>query len=162
MASIALDREDLPGLTIPGPDPTIVVTAPKIQCTIVASLTGVDFTIAPGEPWAQSFVDKRVLTWQWQVTPLRAGAGLKLLLHLRPEINEEGRPPRPGADETVKADIDVNTKELSLIDRTVDPITGIFGNPAVQFLVPGGGVVLLWAWRQLRRRGRSAAATADG
>ena len=106
---------------------------------------------------AVSFIGSRVLTWQWQVRALRAGSGLKLLLHLQPQVNEEGKPPRPGPEKTEQALIDVAAEHASFIDRTTRPISGFFGNPAVQFLVPGGGVVSLWVWRRVRRKNEAAA-----
>lgn len=158
VVQIALDASDVPGVMIPGPEPTTIVRLRSTRCTIEAQLTAAssDFQVTPPNAVAQSFISSRVLTWRWQVVPLRAGPGLKLLLHLQPTVIEDGKVPRPGSDEAHEALIEVDAASPSLIARVGDKANGLVANDLVKvLLIPSsGGLLSLWAAHRFRRRAK--------
>lgn len=162
VVQLALSASDLPGVSIPGPDRTTIVPVRAARCTVEAQLTGVDFEITPAESRAQSFLDSRVLTWQWQVSPKRVGTGLRLVLRLQPTVVEDGKPPRPGSDDFHEALIQVDARPISLIAKVDRSVNGFVGNDLVKlFLLPsGGGMLSLWAAQRYRRRSKERGAPA--
>lgn len=155
VAVLALDSTDAGAVALPGPDRTTIVTVGGTRCTVEAELTGPDFEITPPGPHAQSFLDSRVLTWRWQVAPKRTGTDLKLLLRIQPTVVEDGKAPRPGNPGFHDAVIEVESQPQSLISKVNRGVSGIFGHQLVQYLLipSGGGVLTLWLWSRLRRRG---------
>jgi hypothetical protein len=155
VVSLALDASDVPTVVIPGPDRTTVVQLRTAECTIEAELIGgTDFSVDPPGPSGQSFVRTRVLTWRWNVSPNRTGPGLRLLLHLKPIIREDGRAPLPGILDVHEAVIEVDAQPLSLITKIDRHVNGFLDNPLAKFLIiPGGsGIFTVWAARRVRRR----------
>lgn len=154
VVSLALDASDVTSVVIPGPDRTTVVQLRTAECTIEAELIGgTDFTVAPGAS-EQSFLRTRILTWRWQVSPNRPGPGLRLLLHLKPIIREDGRAPVPGAVDVHEAVIEVDAQHQSPVAQVNDRVNGFLDNPLAKFLlIPGGsGIFTVWAARRVRRR----------
>lgn len=155
VVSLALDASDVTSVVIPGPDRTTVVQLRTTECTIEAELTGgTDFTVTPPGSSGQSFLRTRILTWRWQVSPSRTGPGMRLLLHLKPIIREDGRSPVPGIVDVHEAVIEVDALPQSLVAKVDDRVNGFFDNSLAKFLlIPGGGgVVTVWAARRFRRR----------
>ena len=161
VVQVALDSSDVSVVTTPGPEPTTVVRLRSARCTIEAELTGAgsDFQVTPPGPLAQSFIASRVLTWRWQVSPLRTGAELKLVLRLQPTVIEDGKPPRPGSGEVHEALIRVAAQPQSLIAKVGDRATGLVGNDLVKLLLipSSGGLLTLWAGHRYRRRTQESA-----
>jgi len=158
IVKLALTPSDVGSVVLPGPERTTIVSVRVGRCTIEAQLSGGGFTVTPAEPRSQSFLDSRVLTWRWQVTPNQTGAGLKLLLRLQPTIVEDGKTPRPGSDDFHDALIRVDAQPQSLIAKVDDGVSGFFANPlAKALLIPGGGgLVTLWVGHRLRKRSAEA------
>jgi hypothetical protein len=128
--------------------PTTVVVLPDARCTVEANLTGSDFDITPDEPQPQSFLDTRVLIWEWQVSPKRPGDDLELTLRLQANVFEKGRTV-PGRTTLSETTIDVDTAPVSFWSRLTDWSRGVFGHPIVPVLVvPAVGAAYVW----LRRR----------
>ena len=156
VVQVALDSSDVSVVTTPGPEPTTVVRLRSTRCTIEAELTGAgsDFQVTPPGPLAQSFIASRVLTWRWQVSPLRTGAELKLVLRLQPTVIEDGKPPRPGSGEVHEALIRVAAQPQSLISKVGESANGLVANDLVKLLLipSGGGLLTLWAGHRYRRR----------
>jgi hypothetical protein len=160
IAALALSKEDLAiAEPIPSSSPTTMVLVTGARCTVEAELTGSAFDVTPDGPRAQSFVDTRVLTWQWQVTPRRTGAGHKLLLRLQSKIHEPDGAGRNGRDVFHESVITVSTEPVSAPERLGRWINGAAGNEVVRYLLlPGGsGVVATWVWRIVRRRREGSA-----
>lgn len=161
VVQVALESSDVSVVTTPGPEPTTVVRLRSARCTIEAELTGAgsDFQVTPPGPLAQSFIASRVLTWRWQVSPLRTGAELKLVLRLQPTVIEDGKPPRPGSGEVHEALIQVAAQPQSLISEVGDRANGLVANDLVKLLLipSGGGLLTLWAGHRYRRRTKEGA-----
>lgn len=155
VAVLALNPGD-PGVTLPGPERTTVVTIPPAVtgCLMEASLIGPDFQVSPPEPQLQSFRDTTVLSWLWQVKPLREGPDLRLVLRLQPLFREEGQPPVPGQEQVFEAVIDVDAEPRSLWSKVGGWTSSFFGNEAVRYLLlpGGGGIVTLWLAQRWRGR----------
>ena len=155
-----MNVSDVSVVTSPGPEPTTVVRLRTSRCTLEAELVGAtsDFEIARPGPLAQSFIASRVLTWRWQVTPLRAGPDLKLVLRLQPKVMEDGQAPRPGSDEIHEALIRVQARRQSLIGSVGERANDFFGNNVVKLLIvpSSGGLLTLWLGRRYRRRAPDA------
>lgn len=164
VVQVALDSSDVSVVTTPGSAPTTIVRLRSARCTIEAELTGAgsDFQVTPPGPLAQSFIASRVLTWRWQVAPLRTGAELKLVLRLQPTVIEDGKPPRPGSGEVHEALIQVAAQPQSLISKVGDRANGVVGNDLVKLLLipSGGGLLTLWAGHRYRRRTKEGAGQA--
>ncbi len=154
VAKLALDAPDVTAAVLPSPDRTTIVELHILRCTVDVTLAGDGFTVTPPGAIGQSFVDSRVLTFSWQVTPTRAGAGLKLGLHLLPRVIESGQPTRPGSEELHEAVIDVTAVPQPVLHIVDDKVNGFFANPLAKLLlIPGGGgLISVWAGRRLRRR----------
>ena len=161
VVQVALDSSDVSVVTTPGPEPTTVVRLRSARCTIEAELTGAgsDFQVTPPGPLAQSFIASRVLTWRWQVSPLRTGAKLKLVLRLQPTVIEDGKAPRPGSGEVHEALIQVAAQPQSLISKVGDRANGLVANDLMKLLLipSGGGLLTLWAGHRYRRRAKEGA-----
>lgn len=156
VVQVALNAADVSVVTSPGPEPTTIVRLRSARCTIEAQLVGAqkDFEVTPPSALTQSFIATRVLTWRWQVTPLRAGPGLKLVLRLQPTVIEDGRAPRPGSDELHEALIEVDAQPQSLVVQVGEKANDLVGNNVVKLLLipSGGGLLTVWAGHRYRRR----------
>jgi hypothetical protein len=159
VVQLALTAADLPAVVVPGTARTTIVEVRTARCTVEAELLGgTVFSISPPGPRAQSFVDSRVLTWHWQVSPRQIGPGLKLLLRLQPTVVEDGKPPRPGSDDFHEAVIQVDSQPVSLISRVDRDVNGFVGNNVVKLLLlpSSGGLLTFWAGARFRRRTKAA------
>jgi hypothetical protein len=128
--------------------PTTVLVLPNTRCTVEANLTGSDFDITPDEPQTQSFLDTRVLIWEWQVSPKHPGNDLELALRLQSTAFENGRSV-PGRTILSETTIDVDAAPVSLWSRLTNWSRDVFGHPMVPVVVvPAVGGAYVW----LRRR----------
>jgi hypothetical protein len=149
-----LSLDDLPP-DVTFETPTTVVEL-DVRCVIRAVLRGPDFTVTPDEPREQSFVGTRQLVWDWQVRPERAGEGLRLdLVFQAMVVDEDDDREVPGPELLHRAVIDVDATPVSPWRRIVDAVSGFFGNPAVQYLLPAGGLGGLWLLFDKAKRKRS-------
>lgn len=138
----ALSLEDLPP-DVTFETSTTVVDVPDVRCVVRAVLRGPDFEITPSEAREQSFIGTRELVWEWKVRPKRAGDGLELTLVFQAKVVEDDRT-EPGPEILNTSVINVDAAPVSPWRRIVDTTSGFFGNPAVQYLLPAGGVGGLW------------------
>jgi hypothetical protein len=128
--------------------PTTIKVLPDTRCTVEASLTGSDFDIAPDDPQPQSFLDTRVLIWEWQVSPKRPGDDLELSLRLQSTAFENGRSV-PGRTILSETTIDVDAAPVSFWSQLTDWSRDVFGHPIVPVVVaPAVGGAYVWVRRR--------------
>ena len=132
--------------------PTTVLNQP-LECKVRAELEAVanDFTYSPRDWITNSFLEGPVITWTWEVAPVKSGE-LHLLVHLQgllyvPAVGDvpAGKP----FDQTEF--ISVKATPRSLPARTIGTLDTIAKNPIV-LLLEGTGLLALVGRRAVNAR----------
>lgn len=148
----AVDDDGVPTSVVSIPGTTIVVQR-ALHCEVQALLRGIDFRIEPPDYRLRSFLDEPVVSWSWDVVPLKTGH-LELTLEIRSRAIVDDRIYDSATAGEYLATITVDTKPetwLATIKRwskdvVEHPLVQGFGSLA---LVAG---TLAAAWRRLLKR----------
>jgi hypothetical protein len=88
---------------------TTTVVPVTLRCEVQAQLRGEDFRVNPDGFQGASFLDRPIVTWSWDVVPLKAGTGV-LTLEIRSVAQIEGRRIEGAGGELFTTSIDVGVK----------------------------------------------------
>ena len=132
---------------------TTTVVPVTLRCEVQAQLRGEDFRVNPSEFQVGSFLDRPVVTWSWDVVPLKAGTRT-LTLEIRSVADIGGRKIPGAGGELFTTAIDVGVKPEDLGEK----LTRWSGDVVEHPLITGFGslavaaAALAAAWRWLLKR----------
>ncbi|MCA1706898.1 MAG: hypothetical protein LC808_28000, partial [Actinobacteria bacterium] len=124
-----------------------------LRCEVQAQLRGEDFRVKPEEFQGASFLDRPVVTWSWDVVPLKSGTRV-LTLEIRSIAEIDGRRIEGAGGQLFTTSIDVGVKPENLGEKLTRWSKAVVDHP----LVRGFGSLALIAgalaagWRGLLKR----------
>jgi hypothetical protein len=131
---------------------TTVVPVP-LRCEVEAQLRGEDFRINPEGFQGGSFLDRPVVTWSWDVVPLKSGTRV-LTLEIRSIAEIDGRRIVGAGGQLFTTSIDVGVKPENLGERLTRGSEAVVDHPLVRGFgsLAVVGAALAGGWRWLLKR----------
>jgi hypothetical protein len=109
------------------------VVSIRLRCEVRAQLRGAGFEIVPEDFQGGSFLDRPSIRWSWDVTPTKEG-DRSLTLEVQSVAHIGGDEIEGAGGELFEAEIAVDAKPRSTMDRVGDMAGGFVSHPVAQLM----------------------------
>jgi len=139
---------------LPGPHHTVVPVA--TYCKVTAVLDGAGFSVVSLDPADQSFIDKSLVQWTWQVTPEQAGNLTLTLTVSSTAYTPQGAFPTDVVDKAVSIDVASSPGQTGIVHFLADTGLGntVFGVALAAVLAVIGFLIKRFFFDRKRKNGQ--------